>query len=269
MGGIELAFRLKEPLSESETEELRRREEQKFYYTSSSGDGGYLDSYNSLKQKGDMGRERYMDQIRSVDKRRNGMRREAMSDLGLMIAYVIISIVYVIIMVFIENYFASSGFLSGLYTMMNLFKYPVLFVLFVIMFPMTLGRFCKRFARYGIMTEMPVFKAFARSRNIISLKEERARCSRAVEEYDSFMNALYSDDTKDVYPGRVYHKDSDHMSPAQREVINRLEVLSEFPDFYSKSLDSLRDVSSPVWLYVGIIFLFVFLALIEVIVLAS
>ena len=262
-----MALRMKEPLTEEEQKELKIAHSRKYFYVSSEGDGGYLDAYNRLKAKGDAGRTRYFDKIKSSDLRRKQMKKDLMTDVQFIVGYLLVSFLYVGALKFFEISGTTNGFIGGLYTMMNLFKYPFLFIIFLVMFPISLGRFCKRFMRYGIMTEMALFENYRIENGIISLKEEKRRCAKAIEDYDSFIKALYSDDTKDVYPARNYHKEYTEMSDTQRDVIDRMEALAEFPDFYSNSLDNMRDLSSPVWLYAGVIFFIALIVIAEIIVL--
>ncbi len=229
-------------------------------YVSSIGDGGYQDTFNRLKQMGDFGRARYEDNLKAIDKKVRDMKNEIISDFKMCIFYVAFIILYSIIL-HVLFVLTPGGFLAGIYVIMNLFSYPIDFVVLFVLLPLSLIRLLRRSYRFAVLTEkLP----YSKDKNILTINQAKRIYKQRINDYDSFIKAAYAIYDDEVNPDRNYRKDYDEMSNKQQISLDRMREVSAFPDINTDTLEGLKDMKSPFWIYAGVILLIAFLILVRI-----
>ena len=219
-------------------------------YETATADGGFLDTYNALKQEIDFTINQYKLQLGTFSERKAALSKDCRNHL-LMTAFVIlIPVFYNLILYLLTKLGANNGFFSMLWFIFYIIEFPVLFIAYIIMLPGLLRNTANRMWQMKYLNSGPGLIEYRRNHGIVSFYDEEQFLNNKINEYNEFcheseINGYNRSD------GKFSIYDNNEMIPEQKQILDKMRKMSIFEEYRASVADTKRD-AGPMWMVVCI-----------------
>ena len=219
-------------------------------YETATGDGGFLDSFNALKQQIDFVYRRYKEQRANLDTRIKDLAQSRNKRLKTVILMIAAPIVCCLLL----ELFTRLGLIMpvfGLFYIIMLIVTPICAVVCIFIFlPAALRELINAIWQYKVLNSDESSKEYRKKKQIISFEDERNFLEDIIKKYDDFYREVdqYELDKKD---GWLQLYDTDEMTAEQQEIIDRMRSMTIYKE-YSASVVETRKNASVLWLIIGV-----------------
>ena len=221
-----------------------------YSYETTEGDGGYLDTFNALKNQIDFNYVQYKEQLKSLVKRLEDVKSDRNHALKLVLIVGLFPIAYNLLLQILVIFGMDYGLPALIYSILNIFNIPVILVCEVILMPIFAKNLANHIGQYRILTSDEFLKDYRKNNNIISFQDEKRFLKKTIMEYDTFYElvAVEGLDRKD---GNLAGSDSDVLTEDQRKVLDKMRSLSVFKE-YKATVGLTRKEVGIKWLIIGL-----------------
>ena len=212
------------------------------YETSDKGDGGYLDSFNALKEQVDFNYVEYKEQLRSLVERSNNVKEDMSYAFRMMIAVMIIPIIYLLVLKLLMMLGLSSGFFAMLAVILHILFYAVLAGCYLIFLPGMIKNYLNYAWQYKILTSGDSMKNYKEKNRIVSFMDEKEFLKNKIREFDSFYEGGIAQGL-DKDDGDLGGNESGILMRDQSKVLDKMRALSVFREYKASVSETKKDVS--------------------------
>ncbi len=218
-------------------------------YETTSADGGFLDSYNSLKQQIDFVASEYRQQKKSMVMRKQELDedvRKSVITTALIAFSPAIYNLFLMILAFIGGH---SGLISVFFVFLYIFELPVFFVAEALLLPGAIRTLMNRLWQKKYLNSGKENIAYRRKNNIISFDDERRFLDEKLENYQMFCREA-EENQYGKADGYFSKLDTSEMIPKQKEILDRMRILSKYEDYRASVVETRKEVGAG-WLIIG------------------
>ncbi len=225
-----------------------------YKYETTEGDGGYLDTFNALKDQIDFNYVQYKEQLKSLVYRQEDVRNDLKTAKRIMlIVFFIPFAVFLLLQVFIylgsfQNMFGGLCAVFG--TVISIAVYPIAIICEVFLLPGMVKNYTNYLGQYRILTSDKGLEEYRKSNDIISFQDEKKFLKKKIMEYDTFYE-LVAVEGLDKKDGNLASDDSGFMTDEQKKVLDKMRSLSIFHD-YKATVSATRKEVGVMWLIIGL-----------------
>ncbi|MCR5214032.1 MAG: hypothetical protein K6E10_06425 [Eubacterium sp.] len=218
--------------------------------TDGRGDGGYLDTFNSLKQQVDFNYFQYKEQLRSLVKRETDIKEDLRYSLKMLIIVIVVPIIYIFLIWLFKSLGLMSDTFAALYIIFFSLNFAVIFICYGVIFPGVFKNFLNRYGQYKILHSDRFLKNYRESNRIISFQDEKNFLKKTITEFDIFYEEVLTQGL-DKRDGALGGNDSGVLTRDQTMVLDKMRKLSVFRDYTASVSTTRKDV--------GIVFVVIFI----------
>ena len=225
-----------------------------YKYETTEGDGGYLDSFNALKEQIDFNYIQYKEQLKSLVRRQEDVRTDLkLAKRSMLIVLFFPAAVFLLLQVLI--YFGTLGFPgSGLIalfgTVITIAVYPITIICEVFLLPGMVKNYANHLGQYRILTSDRTLEEYKKDNNYISFVDEKKYLKKKIMEYDTFYE-LVAVEGLDKKDGNLASDDSGFMTDDQKKVLDKMRSLSIFHEYKATVMATRKEVGIK-WLIIGL-----------------
>ena len=218
-------------------------------YETATGDGGFLDEFNSLKQKIDFAHREYKIQLEDLETRKLRLHEETKKKV-ISVILLVASPLFCIVLLYIFTILSNlSGLFSVLYVFFLIFTPAVIFVCEFGLLPIMLRNMLNLLWQSSVLNSDERYAEYRKKNYVISFADEKHFLEDRIREY----NELTQDIQKrglDKKDGQLQNCDIDTMTEEQRAVLDKMRGMSDLKDFRTSVLAT-RKEGGIVWAVVG------------------
>ncbi len=209
--------------------------------TDGNADGGYLDSFNSLKKQVDYNYYQYKEQLRSLAGRADEVLANMKYARNMMLIVFAIPVIYTLLLQLFMHLGVRAGLFAALYVILYGLFFAVVFVSYVLVLPGMIKNFINLYGQYKALNSGGSMKNYRKSNDIISFQDEKEFLKKTIREYDSFYEEVMVQGL-DKRDGALGGNDSGVLTGEQTVVLNKMRSLSVFRDYKASVAETRKEV---------------------------
>ncbi len=238
--------------------ETQENQEESWYvrgwgnYETTSGDGGFLDSFNALKQQMDFVANQYRVQMESMAQRKQDMLKDIRDNIWITVGLALGPFLYNLFVLLLMHISVYSGLLSIICIFLEIAEIPLFIVCEFYILPGQIRRLGNRLWQKKVLNSGPELAEYRKKHGIISFEDERMFLEEKLQEYDNMCKEIEEmelDKSNGVF-SMLYAGDTDTMAPAQVEVLDRMRTLTVMQECRASVTETRKEIG-PGWLIVG------------------
>ncbi len=227
-------------------------------YETTTGDGGFLDSFNALKQQMDFVAEQYIEQKNSMHRRKEELAKDVRDRVIIVILVALGPVAYTLLLFLFSIVAKGSGLLSVFYVFFRIIQVPIFVICEFYYLPAAIRLMMNRLWQKKYLNSGPDLMEYRQKHQIISFDDERRFLDERLRRYDEMIKEIEVKelDKADGVFSILYAGDTAEMIPEHREILERMRKLTVFEDYRASVVETRKEVG-PGWLIVGLSILMV------------
>ena len=168
--------------------ETQENQEESWYvrgwgnYETTSGDGGFLDSFNALKQQMDFVANQYRVQMESMAQRKQDMLKDIRDNIWITVGLALGPFLYNLFVLLLMHISVYSGLLSIICIFLEIAEIPLFIVCEFYILPGQIRRLGNRLWQKKVLNSGPELAEYRKKHGIISFEDERMFLEEKLQE---------------------------------------------------------------------------------------
>ncbi len=222
-------------------------------YETATADGGFLDSFNALRQQMDFVASQYKEQKNSMLRRKEELAKDVRDRIIIVVLVALCPIAYTLLLFLFSLIAKGSGLLSVFYVFFSIFQVPLFVICEFYYLPSAIRLMMNRLWQKKYLNSGPDLMEYRRKHQIISFDDERRFLDERLLRYDKMCKEIEEkelDKANGIF-SILYAGDTAEMIPEQREILERMRKLTVFEEYRASVVETRKEVG-PGWLIVGL-----------------